>query len=135
MNLANRAEKPQHFGKQITVCADNAVKPYNEGFNCPVCFDFVKEPVLASCCEQLFCRACVQMLPINRCPQCRTEPLRLAQRIIRPLTEAINRTHFECVYCFKQFTFDGRLNHEEECRMLNVGCPNRGCKQAGLNSP
>jgi len=69
--LVESAIVPPHLGKDVQMCTDNAVKPYDEEFVCSICLGFVTEPwVSAACCDKLFCKPCVR--GVKKCPCCNT---------------------------------------------------------------
>jgi len=78
---------------------------------CIVCLDLLKTPVNCNTCRKRMCR---QHLPrlLNRCPNCRTEPLATS------INEDLNkRVHEERVNRLKQLPADTRF----KCKL--PGCP------------
>ena len=47
----------------------------HEQFTCTVCLDVAEDPVMVSDCEHIFCRKCVDIEGLDKCPSCQ-EPFK-----------------------------------------------------------
>ena len=53
------------------------VEQTSEDFDCPVCFQLIRNPFLTACCGNHFCETCVKSTKekSNRCPFCNEKPI------------------------------------------------------------
>ena len=42
----------------------------HEQFSCTVCLDVAEDPIVVNDCEHIFCRKCVDIEGLNKCPSC-----------------------------------------------------------------
>ena len=49
----------------------------SKDYECPVCFEILKDPFLTACCGNHFCEACIEATKIstNCCPFCKSKPI------------------------------------------------------------
>ena len=112
--------------------------PVNDDWKCPVCLELVKDPFLTECCGHHFCNRCINTIPQNACPLCRSYPCKgiIDKRFQREVNEAQ-------VYCLLRpqgCEWTGRFGHlnthlnkgeiSGQCKYVSVKCPNNNCYMA-----
>ena len=110
--------------------AVESVKPLPEDFECGVCLQLLKEPMLTGCCGHHFCRACIDLVLARNhvCPLCKEDGFE-AFRDKKTEREIYNLE----VYCSKKFcgcqwigelrNLDRHLDVKEgQCEFVEVGC-------------
>lgn len=137
---------------------DSDVEVYVEAppieLKCPVCLDFVRDPVITSECGHTFCRMCLatSMATSSACPSCRTNicvSKISCNRMVAGLVESLR------VYCRWGLKLDAsgqyvvdpegcparlrrgdRKSHERDCCYALSSCPNasKGCNFVGPRS-
>ena len=75
-NESNNNEKYEEDIKKLEEDINDLEKRFDEKLNerCPICIDKINEPILLSCCQNIFCGECVLkcMESKNTCPLCRS---------------------------------------------------------------
>jgi hypothetical protein len=126
------------------------VEAPNEYFECPLCINILKDPVLFPKGGHTFCRSCVteSLVTSETCPTCRerlTIDSLISNRLINNMIEDLEvkclsvpflaedqvRKSKRMKLGFKEFCeWTGKLNgaesHYNECQFANTTCPNDG---------
>ena len=102
-----------------------------ETYECPVCFQLLRDPRITRCCKKNFCRACVSKIrggDINSCPFCR-HPNFITQKNVL-LTGEVYKLQVYCANKSKGCHWTGclgetetHLNIKPRTRYLSYGCP------------
>ena len=109
--------------------------PVGRGFHCCICTNVIKDPVMCSPNEHLFCRACItQHLKNSRtCPTCR-EPLTVEtlKQASRNVTNLLYELKIRCQFfdrgCTQFFELENLESHEADCGFAPAVCSNEGCQ-------
>ena len=109
--------------------------PVGRGFHCCICTNVIKDPVMCSPNEHLFCRACItQHLKNSRtCPTCRepltVETLKQASRTVTNLLYELKiRCQFFARGCTQFVELENLERHEVDCGFAPAVCSNEGCQ-------
>ena len=109
--------------------------PVGRGFHCCICTNVIKDPVMCSPNEHLFCRACItQHLKNSKtCPTCR-EPLTIEtlKQASRNVTNLLYELKIQCQFFDRGCTLFVELgnleSHEADCGFAPAVCSNEGCQ-------
>ena len=109
--------------------------PVGRGFHCCICTNVIKDPVMCSPNEHLFCRACItrHLKNSKTCPTCR-EPLTVEtlKQASRNVTNLLYELKIRCQFFARgctQFVELGNLeSHEADCGFAPAVCSNEGCQ-------
>ena len=109
--------------------------PVGRGFHCCICTNVIKDPVMCSPNEHLFCRACItQHLKNSRtCPTCR-EPLTVEtlKQASRNVTNLLYELKIRCQFftrgCTQFVELENLESHEVDCGFAPAVCSNEGCQ-------
>ena len=109
--------------------------PVGRGFHCCICTNVIKDPVMCSPNEHLFCRACItQHLKNSKtCPTCR-EPLTIEtlKQASRTVTNLLYELKIRCQFFDRGCTLFVELgnleSHEADCGFAPAVCSNEGCQ-------
>ena len=109
--------------------------PVGRGFHCCICTNVIKDPVMCSPNEHLFCRACItQHLKNSKtCPTCR-EPLTIEtlKQASRNVTNLLYELKIRCQFFDRGCTLFVELgnleSHEADCGFAPAVCSNEGCQ-------
>ena len=109
--------------------------PVGRGFHCCICAHVIKDPVMCSPNEHLFCRACItQHLKNSRtCPTCR-EPLTVEtlKQASRNVTNLLYELKIRCQFfargCTQFVELENLESHEADCGFAPAVCSNEGCQ-------
>jgi len=102
-----------------------------EVFRCPICIDFAVNAVSTSCCQQVFCRACIEGIPAPKlCPMCRSDNRVVQFSEATAVQRALSRLPVECPRkCGVENLKRGDLLlHNSTCPKKITQCPCLGCK-------
>ena len=101
-----------------------------DAYDCPVCFQLLRDPRITRCCKKNFCRACVSRIrggDINSCPLCR-HPNFITQKNAL-LTGEVYKLQVFCANRSKGCDWTGclgeaetHLNINPHIRYLSYGC-------------
>ena len=109
--------------------------PVGRGFHCCICTNVIKDPVMCSPNEHLFCRACITQHLKNSqtCPTCR-EPLtvKTLKQASRTVTNLLYELKMRCQFfargCTQFVELENLENHEADCGFAPLVCSNEGCQ-------
>lgn len=106
-------------------------------FECPICNNFIYNPIACSMCEGLFGEKCLdEWLKKNTdksCPTCRNSPF-VPKKMNRMLKQQLESCNFNCKYapkCSKQITYLDYFRHSNECHNILYKCSGVGCNFTG----
>lgn len=106
-------------------------KNLNEIIKCKICFQILINPVDCSGCQKSFCYDCIFMLKDNN-KNClfgcdlREIEIKNSSFAIKTVLSFLK---FSCsnMECKEEISYNDVLTHEENCRYLNIICPNINC--------
>ena len=109
--------------------------PVGRGFHCCICTNVIKDPVMCSPNEHLFCRVCItQHLKNSKtCPTCR-EPLTVEtlKQASRTVTNLLYELKIRCQFfdrgCTRFVELENLESHEADCGFAPAVCSNEGCQ-------
>ena len=109
--------------------------PVGRGFHCCICTNVIKDPVMCSPNEHLFCRACITQHLKNSqtCPTCR-EPLTVEtlKQASRTVTNLLYELKIRCQFfdrgCTQFVELENLESHEADCGFAPAVCSNEGCQ-------
>ena len=110
------------------------VTTVNQNFQCLICLNVLRDPVMCSRNQHCFCRSCItrHLQNAQRCPTCNdkltvrtlTEPPRMVKNLI-------NELNIYCVYnnrgCQEIVQLQHLDRHEDSCGFTPAACTNEGC--------
>lgn len=115
--------------------AIESLKPLPEDFECGVCLQLLKEPMLTGCCGHHFCRACIDRVVANNkaCPLCNEAGFeafhdKKTEREINNLEVYCTEKAVGCEWVGELRKLDQHLGGEcllveVECEFAPIGCP------------
>lgn len=98
----------------------------HEEFLCTVCLDVASDPVVVNDCEHIFCRECIDVGQISRCPTCQGS---LKVPKWRDLSGAIKRCYLGLVVkcldpsCKQILDVETYASHDNVCEVTFQFCP------------
>ena len=109
--------------------------PVGRGFHCCICTNVIKDPVMCSPNEHLFCRVCITQHLKNSqtCPTCR-EPLTVEtlKQASRNVTNLLYELKIRCQFfdrgCTQFVELENLESHETDCGFAPAVCSNEGCQ-------
>ena len=92
-------------------------------FTCGVCHDIFRQPMVTNCCQQTYCRTCIEewLRRCNTCPNCR-QGLTMADMTSAPrlVANLLNEMPVQCEYyangCPEVRPFCQLLSHLKSCQ-------------------
>ena len=108
------------------------VEQTSKDFDCPVCFQLIRNPFLTACCGNHFCDTCVKSMKekSNRCPFCNEKPI--SGITDKKFQRQINELQVHCVHkkhgCLwigelgKLATHLERNKSDGECKYVLLPC-------------
>ena len=97
--IENKREEHMALSK-ISFCEYDFVQAAisKEDYECPVCFEILKNPFLTACCGNHFCEACIEATKVstNSCPFCESKPINGI--VDRKLQRRINEMEVYCLH-------------------------------------
>ncbi|CAB3999615.1 E3 ubiquitin- ligase NRDP1 [Paramuricea clavata] len=110
-------------------------KAVDAHFHCSICYNVLKEPMMCSNNEHIFCRGCItEHLTVNShtCPECNEdltiETLRRAPRLVN---NYLSELKINCSYssrgCSEFIRLEEVDSHVENCGFAPVECSNEEC--------
>ncbi|CAB4016020.1 E3 ubiquitin- ligase NRDP1 [Paramuricea clavata] len=113
---------------------DRFQQAVSQYFNCVICKNVLRDPVMCRDDQHLFCRACINthLANFERCPSCNQElcvhTLREAPRVV---TNVLSELKIRCDYykrgCPKFVELGDLEKHAKECEFGPAICSNQGC--------
>jgi len=112
-------------------------KGIKEEFKCPICLNFVYNPLKCSNCENIFCLNCIDNLNTNcsndKCPFNCEDPDYI--EIDRKLKNILNSTEISCFYkkngCNEIISYENYVNHCNNCDYCDYKCSAENCDFEG----
>ena len=109
--------------------------PVGRGFHCCICTNVIKDPVMCSPNEHLFCRVCItrHLKNSQTCPTCR-EPLTVEtlKQASRTVTNLLYELKIRCQFfdrgCAQFVELENLESHEADCGFTPAVCSNEGCQ-------
>ena len=108
--------------------------PVPARFNCIICSNILKRPLLTECCGQHFCQSCLTewVRPKRPCPQCRAQQMKYM--LNKSLEREIDELEVYCTYRGKGCKWVGEkaalanhLGSASGCQYQPVKCPLGNC--------
>lgn len=107
----------------VTTSEVEKAKQVLEEMTCAICQDNAAQAVTTSCCDHLFCEACIKISQQqkNECPACRKSPFTYAKNVA--FRRMIDRILPRCQFCRKAMPQHELAKHEkEQCEERIVKC-------------
>ena len=110
------------------------LKPLQDDFKCPICYEILQEPHLTTCCgTHHLCKVCMENIKRanGRCPFCQKKPF--TGFIDKRFERQLNELNVYCIYKPKGCDWIGNFGKIEQ--HLNIGKENRECKFVVVECP
>ena len=103
----------------------------HEQFVCTICLDVAADPVATNNCDHIFCRSCLSVSKVVKCPTCQEK---LQQPKFNPIQGSIKRIYVDlkikCInaMCNQSLDIGNYSKHDDNCPLSFATCKDCGHK-------